>query len=249
MLAALFALMQAVTAPIFGQPFAMADGTRREARFSTYGEGLLDPKPDLVRRADYDAAPSSLQSGAFPAPARGDEEPVELRVRLAIDRAGTPGACAVIRASGNAAFDAHVCPHLMRHLRHSPALDWRGERVGDTLTRVVRYRFAVVEDAPKKWTGAPVPVLARAEPRPQRPIDAAAIGLNEPDVPAQITGVSGGLAIDSAGRVTACTLMGATRIDLIDLRICQRLRTIAFTPLVDRSGRAVAGRYGFSVKR
>jgi hypothetical protein len=246
----MLALMQSVPGPQFGQPFVGPDGTRRVAKFSTFTEGLLDPHPDRVRRARYDPRRSALQTGAFPVPARGDEDTVEIQVRLDIDATGTPTGCQILRASGNAPFDLHVCPHLIKNLRHTPALDWHGVRVGDSLAIRVSYRFEAVVDTPSApFPARTFPTLKRSEPRPLQPIDAAFVGLADADVPAAVTGVSGGLQVDAAGRVIACTHVGATNIDALDLRICQRLRTVAFQPQQDQAGRPVAGRYGFRIRR
>lgn len=247
-------LIASATAPAqeirtFDQPFIAPDGSRRVAQIGTVDEEILDPHPALVRRADYDSLNSTLDTGAFPVPARGDEEPVELRVVVDIDAAGKPVTCSMLRPSGQPAFDAHACPHLMQHLRHTPALDWQGKRTTDRLAMRVRYYFMVIPVAPPAIRMMPSAISRESRPVPVRPIDAAGAGLTGRDVPGRVTGVSGGLKVEADGRVSACTLVGATRVDTVDLRICQRLRDWPFTPAVDRAGRPIAARYSFRVTR
>lgn len=237
------------TVPVFGERFTAPDGRQRIAQFSTWDEDILTPHPALVRRAGYDGQRSALQTGAYPVSARGDEEPVELRVVLEIDSTGAPTGCRIVRPSGQPMFDAHACPHLMRHLRYIPALDWQGQRTGDRLAIRVRYGFIAVPVGPPVVRVVPSAIPRDPAPEPTRPIDAAGIGLMEADVPANVTGVSGGLRVERDGRVSACTLLGATRIDAIDLRVCQRLRDWTFTPAIDRSGQPIAARYSFRAKR
>lgn len=242
------AFAQTAQAPRLGESWVGADGNQREAQIGLYIDRSGDPDPELVRGLELNWRDFPYQQGQFPVPVSEGDETANVEIALEVDSSGVPQACHVAKPSGRAAFDAHACPHLRRHVRFYPALNRAGVRLGGTLEIRVRYTAGRVRI--QTGSGGTVPMLWRPTPKPLAPIDAAAIGFGPGDgLPDSIGGTSGSLRVETDGSVSGCMLAAPTQIDSADLKICERLRAWTFEPARDRDGRVVASRYSFGVAR
>lgn len=241
------ALAQDSSVRMLGKDWVGADGNQRNAQISLQLDWSREPSAELVRRLEVNWRDFPYQKGSFPVPVGEEDKRAALRVVLDIDDAGVPRACRVTKPSGEAAFDGHACPHLLRHLRFHPALTRAGKRTGGELGINVNYSAGRIR---MHMMGGTVPSQWRPRPRPLKPIDAAAIGFSANDgLPVDVGGTSGALRVETDGRVSACTLAAPTQVDKFDLAICERLRAWPFEPAVDKAGKVVAADYSFGVSR
>lgn len=242
------AFAQAAHTPRLGEKWVGADGNQREARIGLYVDRRAKADPELVRGLEINWRDFPYQQGTFPTQATEEDQSAQIGIQLEVDAAGVPGACRIVESSGLAAFDDHVCPHLLRYLRFYPALNRTGQRLGGTLSIRVSYFAGRVRM--QRPGGGTIPVLWRPTPRPLAPIDSIAIGFGPDDgLPDSVGGISGWLRVEADGSVSACLLAAPTQIDSADIGICERLRAWKFEPARDRNGRIVASDYSFGVAR
>lgn len=232
---------------MLGKDWVGADGNQRTAQMGLYFDWSREPSAELVRRLEVNWKTSPYQEGPFPVPVGEADRAATLSVTLNVDEAGVLRACQVTKSSGEAAFDRHVCPHLLKHLRFHPALTRAGNRAGGEVSANVDYRAGrILVSTPGVITPAP----SQPRPRPLKPIDAAAIGFSAKDgLPENVFGASGMLRVEADGTVSACTLTAPTHVDRFDLAICERLRTWPFEPAADQAGKAIPAIYSFGASR
>lgn len=98
--------------------------------------------PQVRARPVGGASLARLVSAAdYPAAARRAGQQGSVRVRIEVDEAGRPGACAVIESSGFESLDSATCRLLRERAMFTPARDGQGRAVADSFIQRITWQL------------------------------------------------------------------------------------------------------------
>lgn len=181
----------------------------------------------------------------YPVAAMREEREGTTGFRLTIGVDGLPTGCEIISPSGHGDLDAATCDLLMLRARFTPGRDAAGQAVGGTYSNRIRWQIPRGDDeaaetagfaldtAQESWPRAAIPDdgFARIDPAEHYP--AAALAAREEGL------VAMELAIDAAGRVTACKVNESSQSAALDDAACALMRSQGkFQPALDSDGKA-----------
>lgn len=222
-----------------GSEWVDAKGNSRHPQIGLQLESERGVAPGIYRPVQFDWPAGDLQKGKYPGNIAKDEEgEVGLRVTIGVD--GSVTACEVTKPDPIAAFNQHVCQHVLRYGRFVPALSDKGERLSKSYDAIASYELVprIMMLAPGKEYAAP-PV------RPAEFIDPPTLATAGIDSntkrPANVRYIAAVIGVGAQGQITGCTLHSPTEDDLLDTHICKSLTAnLQFRPAVElKSGQPV----------
>ncbi len=215
-----------------GSEWVNSQGNSRRAQISLQIESERGVAPGIYRPVKFDWPAGDLQKGKYPGNiAKEEEGEVGLRVTIGLD--GTVTACEITRPSGIAAFNDHVCPHILRYGRFVPALSDQGERVSKSYDAVASYELA-----PRFYMAAPAGPIEPAKIRRAQLVELPILATAGIDAntrrPPHVNYIAAVIGVGPDGKATGCTLHSATENDMLDKQICHSLKkNLAIRPAVN----------------
>jgi TonB family protein len=205
-----------------GSEWVDKKGDSRRAQMGLDLERERGAEPGIYRPVTFDWPAGDLQKGRYPGNIAKDEEG-EVRVRVTVGLDGKLSACDIIEPAKIAAFNQHVCPHLIRYARFIPALSDSGERVSKSYDAWASYELA-----PKFYTVAP-PTTVKSIPIREAsfvvPPTLATAGIDSTTKrPPEASYIAAAIGVSAEGAVTGCTLHSPTKDDALDKLICDSLK-------------------------
>ena len=215
-----------------GSEWVDKSGNSRWAQMGLYLERERGVEPGIYRPVMFDWPAGDLQKGRYPGNIAVDEE-ADIRLRITVALDGKLSACDIIEPAKIEAFNEHVCPHLIRYARFTPALSETGERVSKSYDAVASYELVprITSALPP---GAEVSIPIRPASLAVQPTLATAGIDSTTKRPPDIRYITAAIGVSPEGAVTGCTLYSATKDDALDKLICDSLKkNLAVRPAIN----------------
>ncbi|SNT00331.1 TonB family protein [Sphingopyxis indica] len=191
---------------------------------------------------------SWVTSYDYPASAMREEREGTAGFRLTIGTDGLPTRCEITAPSGHADLDAETCRLIMERARFTPGRNARGEAVGGTYSNRIRWQIPEGSDHAVEVAGFGLDTVQESWPRGAIPDDAfTRIDPAAHYPPAALAAREQGtvhmeLAVDSAGRVSACKVNESSLSAALDDAACALMHSEGkFSPALDSDGKPTKG--------